>query len=109
VEGALGFFGHTHLQGAFFSKYRRTGSFPQVPRGASETVIELDPDTVFLINPGSVGQPRDGDARAAYAILDSDKQTVTLRRTKYPVQRTVEAICRAGLPDLLAQRLLAGL
>lgn len=109
LESALGFFGHTHLQGAFFSKYRRTGSFSAVPKGASEAVIELESDTLFLINPGSVGQPRDGDPRAAYAIFDSEKNYVTLRRTRYPVQRTVEAICRAGLPDVLAQRLLAGL
>lgn len=108
-ELPLAFFGHTHLQGAFFSKYRRIGIVPQVHREADEAVIELDPDTLFMVNPGSVGQPRDGDPRAAYAILDAEKKHIVLRRTKYPVQLTVEAICRAGLPDMLAQRLLAGL
>ncbi len=107
-EMQTAFFGHTHLQGAFFSRYRRTGMFPSVPRDAAEAVIELDPDTLFLVNPGSVGQPRDGDPRAGYAILDSEQNCIFLRRAKYPVQLAAEAICRAGLPDVLAQRLLAG-
>jgi diadenosine tetraphosphatase ApaH/serine/threonine PP2A family protein phosphatase len=108
-ELPLAFFGHTHLQGAFFSRYWNVGTIPAVPRQAEEAVIELDPDTLLLINPGSVGQPRDGDPRAAYAIFDPEKNYVALRRTKYPVEQTVEAICGAGLPEVLAQRLLAGL
>jgi len=109
VQMPLAFFGHTHLQGAFFSKYRRIGTVPPVPGNSDEAVIQLDPDTVFMVNPGSVGQPRDGDSRAAYAIFDSEQNYVALRRTEYPVQRTADRICRAGLPDVLAQRLLAGI
>lgn len=108
MEMPAAFFGHTHLQGAFFSRYRRTGIFPPVPKDTSEAVIELDPDTLFLVNPGSVGQPRDADPRAAYAILDPERKYIALRRAKYPVQQTADAICKAGLPPVLAQRLLAG-
>ena len=107
-ELPVAFFGHTHLQGAFFSEHRHIGIVSAVPKRADEAVIELEPDTLFLVNPGSVGQPRDGDPRAAYAIFDPEKNCIALRRTKYPVQRTADAICRAGLPEVLAQRLLAG-
>ncbi len=108
LEHPLGFFGHTHLQGAFFSKQRKLGAIPAVPKKASETAIELEPDVLYLINPGSVGQPRDGDPRAGYALYDSEQKVVLLRRVEYPVEATASAIREAGLPDILAQRLFYG-
>lgn len=107
-SAALAFFGHTHLQGGFFSKYGRVGVVPPVRQSADEMVISLEPDLVYMINPGSVGQPRDGDRRAAYAIFDSELRTVTFRRVEYPVAKTAEDIRRAGLPDVLALRLFHG-
>jgi predicted phosphodiesterase len=107
-SSALAFFGHTHLQGGFFSKYGRVGVIPQVPDSAEEAVITLEPDVVYMINPGSVGQPRDGDPRAAYAIFDSEQRTVALRRVSYPVAKTADDILRAGLPGLLGARLFQG-
>jgi diadenosine tetraphosphatase ApaH/serine/threonine PP2A family protein phosphatase len=55
-----------------------------------------------------VGQPRDGDPRAAYAIYDSDKKLVTLRRADYPIEKTATEIQAAGLPEVLGLRLFHG-
>ena len=55
-----------------------------------------------LLNPGSVGQPRDGDPRAAYLLLDLDARTASFRRAEYDVERTQAEIREAGLPELLA-------
>ncbi len=108
LELPLGFFGHTHLQCVFFSKHRRLGMVPSVPKKESETAIQLEPDVMYLVNPGSVGQPRDGDPRAAYALYDSDQKLLLLKRVAYPVEATAEKIKKAGLPDVLAQRLFYG-
>jgi predicted phosphodiesterase len=108
-ELPLAFFGHTHLQGGFFRKHRRTGRIAAVPVDHQQSVVALEPDTFYMINPGSIGQPRDGDPRAAYAIFDSEQNTVTLRRVAYPVQKTVEEILKASLPDVLALRLFEGM
>ncbi|MBV9268540.1 MAG: metallophosphoesterase family protein [Acidobacteriaceae bacterium] len=108
LEANVGFFGHTHLQGGFFVKAGRVGTIPQVPRKSREHVIELHPDLTYMFNPGSVGQPRDRDPRAAYAIYDSELRTVALRRTDYAVKQTAEAIRQAGLPDVLGMRLFVG-
>jgi predicted phosphodiesterase len=105
----LGFFGHTHLQGGFFAKAGRTGSIQALRRQESEAMLELDPDVVYMVNPGSVGQPRDGDPRSAYAIFDSDARTVLYRRVEYPIAKAAKAIQDAGLPDVLAFRLFQGL
>ncbi len=108
LELPLGFFGHTHLQGIFFSKQRKLGVIPAVPKKTAEVAIELEPDVLYLVNPGSVGQPRDGDSRAAYALYDSEQKVVFLRRVVYPVEATAEALKRAGLPEVLAHRLFYG-
>jgi diadenosine tetraphosphatase ApaH/serine/threonine PP2A family protein phosphatase len=61
-----------------------------------------------LINPGSVGQPRDGDPRAAYSIVDTKERRVELFRVKYAVEAAQAKILEAGLPEVLAQRLAVG-
>jgi predicted phosphodiesterase len=105
----LAFFGHTHLQGGFFSKYGRIGTIPPVRRQEHEAVVALEPDVLYMINSGSVGQPRDGDPRAAYAIYDVEQKIVKLRRVGYPVENTAADILKAGLPSVLALRLSRGL
>ncbi len=107
-ELPLAFFGHTHLQGGFFAKRSKVGHLPRVEPDHGERTIELEPDCLYMVNPGSVGQPRDGDPRAAYAIYDSDNKLVTLRRTEYPVKKTAEEIEKAGLPEVLGLRLFHG-
>ena len=63
----------------------------------------------WLLNPGSVGQPRDGDARAAYMLIDFDANTAEYKRVRYPVSKTQAEIREAGLPETLAERLEHGL
>ena len=96
----LAFFGHTHLPVSFFNTQPITYSL--------EPEISLDPQTKTLINVGSVGQPRDEDARASYAIYDSESRVVTLRRVTYNIEQAAERITRAGLPEILAERLFLG-
>ncbi len=104
----LAFFGHTHLEGGFFSRHGRVGSIPMLRKQDHESLIELQADTLYMVNPGSVGQPRDGDPRAAYAIYDSVQKTVSLRRVEYAVAETAQEIRRARLPEVLALRLFQG-
>ncbi len=108
LELPLAFFGHTHLQGVFFSTRRNVGSKAAVAPEEKERVLELEPDMLYLVNPGSVGQPRDGDPRAAYALYDSDERMVYLRRIPYDIAGTAADIRRGGLPDVLAERLFHG-
>ncbi len=97
------FFGHTHLQGGF--EYRRQNLRSLVAAGETP----LDRDSWYLINPGSVGQPRDGDPRAAYALLDTGEDCVELARANYDIGAAQKKILDAGLPEPLALRLAAGL
>jgi len=102
------FFGHTHLQGGFTwmnGRYERADR----PR-ARDARIEmwLDPDAAWLVNPGSVGQPRDEDWRAAYALFDSETRVLALCRARYDCGKTAKKIVAGGLPDLLASRLRVG-
>jgi diadenosine tetraphosphatase ApaH/serine/threonine PP2A family protein phosphatase len=75
---------------------------------AAGTEVELD-GVRALLNPGSVGQPRDGDPRAAYLLLDLDANQASFRRVDYDIERTQREIRDAGLPELLAARLELGL
>jgi diadenosine tetraphosphatase ApaH/serine/threonine PP2A family protein phosphatase len=72
------------------------------------TEAELDGEARLLLNPGSVGQPRDGDPRAAWLLLDLGSRRCWFRRTAYPVERTQDEIRERGLPDVLAERLAHG-
>jgi len=100
-------FGHTHVAiCARLDGSRRLEI--EAPQGHPEFETRLAPSTKYLINPGSVGQPRDGDSRAAYAIADTDKKTVTLYRVAYPIEITQKKILEAGLPPMLAYRLGMG-
>ena len=94
------FFGHTHVAGAFV---RDDG----VKRVKADQ-LPIEPDKKYFINTGSVGQPRDGDWRAAYCIYDIEQNCVEQRRIKYDVDTAQEKIIKAGLPRLLAERLKLG-
>jgi diadenosine tetraphosphatase ApaH/serine/threonine PP2A family protein phosphatase len=77
--------------------------------GVADDGAEVDlADRRWLLNPGSVGQPRQGDPRAAYLLLDLDAQRATFRRAEYDIERTQREIREAGLPELLAARLGLG-
>ncbi len=108
LPGPINFFGHTHRQGGF--AYFRGGVhlIPRVPELETSLRLEIDPGAAYLINPGSVGQPRDGDWRAAYAIFSTEDRVLSFRRTVYDVDAAAEATRAAGLPELLARRLFLG-
>lgn len=108
VERAISFFGHTHIQGGFLLHRNGVRALKRPSPRIDEEVLDLEPDTAYLINPGSVGQPRDHDARAAYAVYTPDQRLVEYFRTAYDVETAQEKIRRAGLPDVLADRLEHG-
>jgi predicted phosphodiesterase len=108
---AITFFGHTHIQGGFFIGTDDAAAIRPVynSHGASEKFLfKLRKDLRYLINPGSVGQPRDGDWRAAFALFDTDAYTVTYYRAKYDVAAAQQRILDADLPERLATRLSQG-
>jgi predicted phosphodiesterase len=108
LESNLVFFGHTHVQCAWARQDGRYQAITRPGPDESELRMRLSPDGVYLVNPGSVGQPRDGDFRAAYAIYDTSAHEVTQRRCRYDSIPTRRKILAAGLPDILAARLETG-
>jgi diadenosine tetraphosphatase ApaH/serine/threonine PP2A family protein phosphatase len=98
----LCFVGHSHRPGA----WSLGSSGPAHEPNATETVLEHG--RRYVINVGSVGQPRDRDARAAYAVWDTDEHRVTIRRVPYDVAGARDKILAAGLPTFLAERLSIG-
>ena len=76
---------------------------------AAGTELDVGDGARALLNPGSVGQPRDGDPRAAYLLLDLDARRATFRRVEYDVEQTQREMREAGLPEMLAARLELGL
>jgi len=107
----LTFFGHTHLQGGFFANGSSADGFRPEYRtvGQSESVpLQLKNNARYLINPGSVGQPRDGDWRAAFGMFDTEEQVFHFHRTPYNLKEAQDRIFAAKLPPRLATRLAAG-
>jgi diadenosine tetraphosphatase ApaH/serine/threonine PP2A family protein phosphatase len=99
-------FGHTHLPVIFHVTNALFDGY--VPEGENESKLAIEADARYLINAGSVGQPRDGDARAAYGIYDMATMSITLKRVSYPVDAAQRRILAAGLPASLANRLAVG-
>jgi predicted phosphodiesterase len=108
LERRLAFFGHTHVQGGFIWNQSRVEILSPLSDGSGGQSMEIDPACAYLINPGSVGQPRDGDPRAAYVQYDSDSHVLTYCRSSYDVASAQKKIRAAGLPPVLADRLSAG-
>ena len=96
----LCFFGHTHTPRAYIKDSSVVGMpFDQ---------LVLEPGKRYFVNAGSVGQPRDGDWRAAYVVFDQEKRLIQLRRLRYDLAKTQGKILKAGLPPRLADRLAFG-
>jgi predicted phosphodiesterase len=103
----LCFFGHTHYPAAV--ALTPEGELDMLRQGGGDhPPVRVERGERLLLNPGAVGQPRDGDPRAAFAVLDTDSGEVRLARVSYPVQEAHDRIIEAGLPRVLAQRLLVG-
>jgi diadenosine tetraphosphatase ApaH/serine/threonine PP2A family protein phosphatase len=99
--------GHSHLS-LFFT--RPGGEGPGETRGAQSgdgALLDLSRGA-WLVNPGSVGQPRDGDPRAAWLELDTEAESARFHRVPYDIDRAAEPIAAAGLPKHLADRLYVG-
>lgn len=104
------FIGHTHLQGGFSLEDGCMSSCqPELPRAKiARMEFPLRPAARYLINPGSVGQPRDGDWRAAYLLYEPSKDCLTYGRVSYDRESAQRKILAAGLPRQLADRLATG-
>jgi predicted phosphodiesterase len=103
-------FGHTHNQGGFMISPKgrfQSIRLPSMEDGLS-LALHLEDQGRYLVNPGSIGQPRDGDWRAAFAVFDSGQRAVEYFRTSYDLPKTQEKMRKAGLPQLLIQRLEHG-
>jgi predicted phosphodiesterase len=105
TDGAVSFFGHSHIPSVFTLE----------PHGILVELIEgdrmkykLKKGLRYLINPGSIGQPRDRNAAAAYALYDADDGVVHFDRVPYPADKARDKIFKAGLPHILGDRLLVG-
>ena len=104
MDARVGAIGHSHV-----ALWFQRGEDGKVAGGAAEAGLERDlSEGRWLVNPGGVGQPRDGDPRAAWLLLDTDTWTATWRRVEYPIDEAARAIEEAGLPKVLAERLYSG-
>lgn len=94
------FFGHTHVPVAFIRD--------SMVRGGTYSKFKIEPGKKYFINVGAVGQPRDGNPKAAYVVFDTTEATVELRRLDYDIATAQKKILEAGLPERLAERLAYG-
>ncbi len=106
---ACTFFGHTHLQGGFSYRHEALEVIRLQPQsGSSFAALRLEPETRYLLNPGSIGQPRDGDPRAAFAIADLDHDVVEFWRVPYDIASVQGRMRSAGAAEALVSRLALG-
>lgn len=101
LESRVGFIGHSHVPVSFLSEGRQIVV-------STEAEIHVDEHEQCLINVGSVGQPRDDNPKAAFAIYDADRWLFQLHRIDYDIETASAKIIAAGLPTLLAERLKIG-
>jgi diadenosine tetraphosphatase ApaH/serine/threonine PP2A family protein phosphatase len=105
MKRPLCLFGHTHVPSAFrFDGEMHPIGLPRTDRFR----VTLEADAKYLVNCGAVGQPRDGDPRAAYGMVDTNSRSVTVLRVPYDIATAQSKIVAAGLPEVLAQRLAVG-
>jgi predicted phosphodiesterase len=103
------FFGHTHYQGGFSYRAGHIGVIQLRPEpGPNFAALRLEAGTRYLLNPGSIGQPRDGDPRAAFAIADLDHRVIEFWRVPYDIAAVQDRMRDAGLPSPLVERIGAG-
>jgi predicted phosphodiesterase len=102
LETPICFVGHSHVPAIFCS------NGPNHAEELDASEITIDRTIKYVINVGSVGQPRDGDPRASYAVLDDVANTVSIKRVEYDIKKAQQKIRKAALPDMLASRLAEG-
>jgi len=106
-EERVGLIGHSHIALYFVRAAGRNGGYAQGAQAGDGAVLKIG-DGEWLLNPGSVGQPRDGDPRAAWLELDTEQWTARYHRVPYEIEAAAAAIRAAGLPEVLAERLEVG-
>ncbi len=105
----VSFFGHTHIQGGFALRTDQVTVLHLKPAGGNLfATLQIEEGTTYLLNPGSIGQPRDGDTRAGFAIADLDHQSVEFWRVPYDIKDVQAQMSEAGLPESLILRLSFG-
>ena len=104
IETSIGFFGHTHFPIIYLFRNEKIDVVPL----STKTKVKLDPRTKYLINPGSIGQPRDKNPQPSFMIFNSSKKEISFYRFSYTVKRTQKKIIDAGLHETLATRLESG-
>ncbi|MGD9014545.1 MAG: metallophosphoesterase family protein [Candidatus Omnitrophota bacterium] len=102
MDKPICFLGHTHVVGMFIQDRQQGIDY------CSEVNFKLKESCRYIVNVGSVGQPRDGNHQAGFAIFDTKKQTVSVKRVSYDIKSAQEKIIAAGLPSFLAARLSQG-
>jgi predicted phosphodiesterase len=108
AETRITFFGHSHLPSVFASNNLGEAITPSSYEFDEFVAVRCDGDMKLLVNPGSVGQPRDGDPRASFLIWDEERGRLEFYRVDYPVEVTQRKMEEAGLPAYLIQRLARG-
>ena len=101
------FIGHSHIAGYF--TFHRKNKLVHYYSASSEVEFKIKGNNSYIINCGSVGQPRDGNPKASFAIFDTDSFSVRILRKSYPVEKAQEKIIKAGLPRFLSDRLSMGI
>ncbi len=101
LDSSICFVGHTHVSGVFI----KDGENISYSR---KNTINIHPQRKYIINVGSIGQPRDGDSRASFCIYDNKEKAIQIKRTEYDIKSTQTKIINAGLPLPLAMRLSLG-
>lgn len=107
-QGRLGFVGHTHMPAVYATLNAPVGEWIKAQMFQDGGSYMVPPSTRVILNPGSVGQPRDGNPKASYAIYDSVRAHFEVFRIPYDIERAQEAALDAGLPQVLAARLAVG-
>jgi diadenosine tetraphosphatase ApaH/serine/threonine PP2A family protein phosphatase len=100
LNARIGFLGHSHVPVGFFDTDPITYTL--------DSDIPLDEDIAVMVNAGSVGQPRDENNKASFALLDTTAKMITIRRVEYDIDASANKIREAGLPEILAARLYQG-
>jgi predicted phosphodiesterase len=102
------FFGHTHLQGGFSLHGDQVRVLRSPGAGRESSCVTIEQGTTYLLNPGSIGQPRDGNNRAGFALADIGNGIVEFWRIPYDIERVQQRMTRANLPEPLILRLSFG-
>lgn len=103
LKNNICFVGHSHVAGIFVLEKGTEISYSR------DSSIRLAPGKKYIVNVGSIGQPRDGNPKAAYCVYDSAKSEVSIKRIDYDVEAARKKILSAGLPEFLGERLLTGM